>query len=191
MRHAQDHNILYDLQHGFWCQRSCKAQQADAIILDFSKAFDKVGHKRLAAKMEYYRVRGQTNAWIRGFLTNRSQTVVLQGSQSWDRSKVWRTTRISSGTMLFLFYINDLPDTLASNVCLFTDDTVVYLAIGQQRDTNTLQDDLFKMEQLEQKWGMEFHPKKCQIFSRKHNTVKFDYKLHGHTLERESKRPNI
>ncbi len=97
MRHPQVHNILYDLKHGFRGQRSCETQllgfqadimqnilqgkQADAIILDFSKAFDKVGHKRLAAKMEYHGVRGQTNAWIRGFLAYRSQTVVLQ-SQS-------------------------------------------------------------------------------------------------------------
>ncbi len=203
MRHTQDHNILYDLQHGFRGQRSCETQlsgfqadimqnilqgkQADAIILDFSKAFDKVGHKRLAAKMEYHGVGGQTNAWIRGFLADRSQTIVLQGSQSYE-------TEVKSGVpqgsvlgpCLFLFYINVLPDTLASNVCLFTDNTVVYLAIGQQQNTTTLQDDLSKLEQWEQKWGMEFHPKKCQVltFSRKQNTVTFDYKLHGHRLER-------
>ncbi len=164
-----------------------QGKQADAIIIDFSKAFDKVGHKRLAAKMEYYGVRGQINAWIRGFLADRSQTVVLQGSRSYQ-------TEVKSGVpqgsvlglCLFLFYINDLPDTLASNIRLFADDTVVYLAIGQQQDTTTLQDDLSKLKHWEQKWGMEFLPKKCQVltFSRKHNTLKFDYNLHGHTLER-------
>ncbi len=73
-----------------------------------------------------------------------------------------------------------------SNMYVFTNDTVVYLAIGQQQDTRTLQDDLSKLELWEPKWGMEFHPKKCQVltFTRKHNTVKFDYKLHGHTLKR-------
>ncbi len=202
MRHTQDHNILYDLQHGFRGQHSCETQllefqadmqnivqgkKADAIIFDFSKAFDKVSHKMLAAKMKYYGIREQTNAWIRGFLADRSQTVVLQGSQSYE-------TEVKSGVpqgsvlgpCLFLFYINDLPDTLASDVRLFADDTVAYLAIGQQQDTTTLQDDLSKLEQWKQKRDMEFHPKKCQVltFSRKHNTVKFDYKLHGHTLER-------
>ncbi len=84
MHHAQDHNILYDLQHGFRDQRSCETQllgfqadimqtivhgkQADAIICDFSKVFDKVGHKRLAAKMEYYGVRGQTMLGSGAFL---------------------------------------------------------------------------------------------------------------------------
>ncbi len=195
MRHAQDHNILYDLQHGFRGQCSCETQllgfqadimqnivqgkQADAIILDFSKAFDKVGHKRLTAKMEYYRVRRQTHTWIRGFLADRS-------SQSYEtevKSDIPQGSVL--GSCLFLFCINDLPDMLASNVCLFADNIVVYLAIGQH-NTTTLQDDLSKLEQWEQKWGMEFHPKKCQVltFSRKHNKVKFDYKLHGHTLER-------
>ncbi len=95
MRHTQYHNIQNDWQHGFRDQRSCETpllgiqadimqkivlgKQADAIIRDFYKAFDKVGHKRLAVKMKYYRVRGETNAWIRGFLADRSQIVVLQG----------------------------------------------------------------------------------------------------------------
>ncbi len=72
------------------------------------------------------------------------------------------------------------------NVRLSTDNTIVYLEIGQQQNNTTLQNDLSKLEQWEQKWGMEFHPKKCQVltFSRKHNTVKFDYNLHGHTLDR-------
>ncbi len=192
MRHTQDHNILYDLQHRFRGQRSCETQllgfQADIMqTIDFSKSFHKVCHKRLAAKMEYYGVRGQTNAWIRGFLADRSQTVVLQVSQSYEtdvKSVIPQGSVL--GPCLFLFYINDLPDTLASNIRLFADDTVVYLAIGQQQDTTTLQDDLSKLEQWEQKWGMEFHPKNCQVltFSWKHNTVKFDDKLHGYTLER-------
>ncbi len=136
MCHAQDHNILYDLQHGFGGQCSCETQllgfqadimqnivqgkQADAIILDFSMAFDKVGHKRLAAKMEYYGVRGQTNIWIRGFVADRSQTVVLQGSQSYKTEVKYVVPQGSVlGPCLFLFYINDLPDMLTSNVHLF------------------------------------------------------------------------
>jgi len=66
MGHA--HNILYPLQHGFRSRRSCETQlldmvndvvnnmqsglQTDVCVLDFSKAFDKVGHRRLTEKLK-------------------------------------------------------------------------------------------------------------------------------------------
>ena len=202
MRHADTHGLLYDLQHGFRSRRSCETQllgfqadvlrcmaegkQADAVILDFSKAFDKVGHQRLVSKMNYYGVRGRTNAWIRGFLADRKQTVILEGSRS---SEVDVTSGVPQGSVLgpclFLFYINDLPETLVCNVRLFADDTVVYLAIGQQSDANILQQDLYKLEAWGEEWGMEFHPQKCVVlnFTRKKKPLQCKYMLHGHTLE--------
>jgi hypothetical protein len=48
------------------------------VLLDFSKAFDKVPHERLLYKMEYYGIRGHMNSWIRDFLENRQQQVVLE-----------------------------------------------------------------------------------------------------------------
>ncbi len=87
MHHARDHNILYKLQHGFQDRRSCETQllgfqadilrsmadgkKTDAIVLDFSKAFDKVSHGKLVAKMKFYGVRGRTNTWIQSFLADR------------------------------------------------------------------------------------------------------------------------
>jgi hypothetical protein len=44
--------------------------QIDAILLDFSKAFDKVSHERLAAKLHHYGVRGPTLNWIKSFLAD-------------------------------------------------------------------------------------------------------------------------
>ena len=52
-------------------------EQIDLILLDFNKAFDKVPHERLLYKMEYYGIRGHMNSWIRDFLKNRQQQVVL------------------------------------------------------------------------------------------------------------------
>jgi len=67
LNHADRHNILYPLQHGLHPQRSCQTQlleivndiatnmqqglQIDLCMLDFSKAFDKVGHSRLVEKL--------------------------------------------------------------------------------------------------------------------------------------------
>jgi hypothetical protein len=62
-------------------------EQVDGILLDFSKAFDKVPHQRLLEKLSYYGVRGNLHNWIKDFLTNQKQEVVLEGKHS-SRSEV-------------------------------------------------------------------------------------------------------
>ena len=80
IKHLEQHNILYYLQHVFCHGRSCETQvleltttlqanlndrmQTDLIIMDFSKAFDKVCHTKLLAKLEYYGIRNNTLKWI-------------------------------------------------------------------------------------------------------------------------------
>ena len=95
-KHFILHNILYDLQHGFRERRSCETQliqlvedlarnmtsgkQTDLILLDFSKAFDKVNHLKLLYKLQLHGVQGKTLGWIESFLMGSSQTVVLNGN---------------------------------------------------------------------------------------------------------------
>ena len=146
MKHAEQNNILYPLQHGFRSKRSCETQllecvddltrnlengkQTDLLILDFSKAFDKVSHSLLLHKLHHYGIRGDTNAWIKAFLTDRTQVVVVEGENS-DPGKVESGVPQGSvlGPSLFLFYINDLPENLHSTVRLFADDTIAYLTV--------------------------------------------------------------
>ena len=89
MDHVRLNNILIDNQHGFRPGFSCQTQlisliedishdldnqlQTDLIMLDFSKAFDTVAHKRLMAKLHHYRVDHQVCAWIQSWLTQRTQ----------------------------------------------------------------------------------------------------------------------
>ena len=98
MRHLDVHKILHDAQHGFRKQRSCESQliltvqdlaknidnrgQTDLILLDFSKAFDKVPHKLLLYKINYYGVCNSTLWWIGDFLGGRTQQVLLEGVTS-------------------------------------------------------------------------------------------------------------
>ena len=98
MRHLDDNGILTDTQHGFRKHRSCESQlistihdlakgiedrkQTDVVLLDFSKAFDKVPHLRLLQKLDHYGIRGDTRRWIAQFLQGRDQKVLLNGQHS-------------------------------------------------------------------------------------------------------------
>ena len=155
---------------------------------NFSKAFDKVPHLRLLHKLEHYGVTGSLLTWIRGFLQGRVQTVNLEGESS-DRSSV--SSGVPQGTvlgpLLFLAYINDLPDCVSggSHVRLFADDSVIYRVINSAEDALKLQQDLDALQRWERQWLMEFHPEKCQVLqiTKRHNPVKFSYSIHGHQLE--------
>ena len=57
-------------------------EQMDAILLDFSKAFDKVSHQRLAIKLDHYGIRGNLLQCIKSFLANRTQQVLVEGHTS-------------------------------------------------------------------------------------------------------------
>ena len=98
----------------------------DLIVLDFSKAFDVVPHQRLLHKLDYYGIRGSTVLCIQNFLTTRSQKVV-DGTFS-DTAHVG--SGVPQGTVLdpilFLFYNNDLPFSVSSDVRLFADDCLLY-----------------------------------------------------------------
>ena len=67
------------------------------------------------------------------------------------------------GPLLFLLYINDLPDNLKSTVRLFADDCVMYNSIKTPQDATVLQKDLDSLSAWERKWQMQFNPQKCFV----------------------------
>ena len=148
-KHLAFESILTDCQHGFRSQRSCETQlvqffhdlvsnldralnrnhrQTDVIIRDFTEAFDKVPHMRLLYKLDYYGIRGSTHKWITSWLSGRFQKVVLDGQAS-DPVPVLSGVPQGSvlGPVLFLIFINDLPENIRSSVRLFADDYVLYI----------------------------------------------------------------
>ena len=118
-------------------------KQTDVIIMDFAQAFDKEPHRRLLFKIDHYGIRGSTHKWISSWLSERSQNVVLDGQAS-DPVPVLSGVPQGSviGPVLFLIFINDLPDNIRSSVRLFADDCVLYRNIKSPIDCQILQDDL-------------------------------------------------
>ena len=208
-KHLALDSILADCQHGFRSQRSCETQlvqfvhdiisnldgavnrghkQTDLIIMDFAKAFDKVPHRRLLHKLEYYGIRGSTHKWINSWLYGRTQQVVLDGQAS-DPVPVLSGVPQGSvlGPVLFLIFINDLLDNIRSSVRLFVDDCVLYRNIHSRQDCLTLQEDLTSLGQWEADWQMKFNIAKCHSMRvtrhQHHKQILFDYSLHNQTLE--------
>jgi len=203
MKHLEQYDILTDAQHGFRKDRSCETQliltlhglarsienneQMDVILLDFSKAFDKVPHERLLHKIKHYGIRDNILEWLRDFLSGRNQKVLVEGKESSTAPVLSGVPQGSVlGPLMFLIYINDLPEYIkSSTVRLFADDCVVYRKIKDQADGDMLQEDLDRLQQWELDWLMEFHPQKCQLLrvTNKKKQVQKEYKIHGHTLE--------
>ena len=137
-------------------------KQTDLIIMDFAKAFVIVSHRRLLYKLDYYGIRGSTHRWISSWLSSHSQQVVLDGQVS-DPVPVLSGVPqgLVLGPVLFLVFINDLPDNIRSSVCLFADDCVLYRKIYSPSDCLILQDDLDRLAQKEADWQMKFNVAKC------------------------------
>ena len=114
--------------------------------MDFAKVFDKVPHRRILYKLGYYEIRGSTHRWISSWLYSRSQQVVLDGQAS-DPVPVLSGVPQGSvfGPVLYVVFINDLPDNIRSSVRLFADDCVLYRNICSPSDCLILQDDLDRL----------------------------------------------
>ena len=204
MAHLNEHSILHDRQHGFRAMRSCETQlvtfidelagkmskgsQVDVIIMDFSKAFDRVPHKRLMHKLEYYGIQGSTLAWISSFLSSRTQRVLVAGEASGLLDVDSGVPQGSVlGPVLFLLYVNDLPASTVSPMRLFADDAILYRDIKTAEDSDLLQSDLDRVAQWEKDWLMDLNPAKCSVlrFTRCRKVHAYQYTSQGIPLKLE------
>ena len=156
-----------------WCLTRNSSEVSDVIFLDLSKAFDSVPHERLLLKLSRYGIDGQLHLWFRNFLTNRKQRVLMRGSYS-DWSPVISGVPRGSilGPVMFLIYVNNIPDIITSTAKLFADDTKIHRQINNVEDTIALQIDLTTLDLWADRWQMKFNPTKCEVMRISHNKDK-------------------
>ena len=173
-------NLLSNKQFGFIWGRSTLLQllhvldrwttildnggEVDVIFCDFQKAFDKVPHRRLLEVLKHYGFSDPLLSWIRSFLSERTQTVIVNGSKSSVhniQSGIPQGTVL--GPVLFIIYINSLPEAVAeSELFMFADDTKVFKEINNTADSEALQQDLNSMWTWSESTLLKFHPDKCK-----------------------------
>ena len=201
--YLETNNIITDTQHGFRSGRSCFTQlldhmenifqnlqdnkEVDVIYLDYAKAFDKVDHEILLAKLEKLGINGKLLQWIRDFLSNnRFQTVLINGKRSFLASVLSGVPQGSVlGPLLFLVYINDLVEAIQqSKISSFADDTKISRAIEYCKDLALLQSDLDQVIKWSIENNMDLHEDKFEVISYKINSssslkeLPFSYCLH-------------
>lgn len=170
------------------CSQMDKRRQVDAAYFDFQKAFDLVDNDMLLKKLAIVGFVPKLLNFFSCYLNNRRQYVRLNGYNSGDyftRSGVSQGSTL--GPLLFVIFINDLPDVVLTSECLlFADDLKLTLGIETEADAVTLQRDIDAVSIWSQENHLPFNNLKCKIitFTRKSQPIIVNYKLPDAPLER-------
>ena len=158
------------------------------MFLDISKAFDKVWHQGLLYKLKHNGISGNLLETLTDFLKDRKQRVVLNGqNSSWANVEARFPQGSILGLLLFLIYINHLPDNLSTNVKLFADNTSLFSVVHDIATSSSssssssscgLNYDLNRVREWAFQWKMSFNPepsKQAQEVIFTHKLQKKDY----------------
>lgn len=181
MDHMRRNNLLSKKQYGSisgrstvlqlikvidnWTEALDEGKTVDIIYCDFMRAFDRVPHERLLEKISRCGIKGNYLGWMKEFLMNRRQRVVVNGVASDWRDVISGVPQGSVlGPLLFVIYINDLPSCMenGSQIYLYADDTKIFKAIEEENDCCRLQRDLNNMKKWTEKWLLSLHPDKSR-----------------------------
>lgn len=193
LKHLQDSNILSNSQWGFsagkstvgallaatndWLDILERGMDIGAVFFDITKAFDSVPHRLLIKKLHDSGLNEYLLKWIVSYLTDRKQSVVLDGVSSDSTHALSGVPQGSVlGPLLFLVYINgvcNLPFEPSTKLVLYADDILMYRPLSSLADFNHLQNDIDILDEWTENQCLTFNPKKCKamVLSRKRNTV--------------------
>ncbi len=178
-------NLIKSSQHGFVKGKSCttnrlefmervtrevdRGKAVDVIYLDFSKAFDKVPHKKLIEKFRGKGIQGEPLRWMEKWLEDRRQRVVVNGEKSeWMEVLSGVPQGSVLGPTQFAVFIDDLEREIAKEALgvflnKFADDTKGMKVVEGEEDRAKLQRALDLLVEWAEKWGMAFNAKKCRV----------------------------
>ncbi len=178
--YLEDSNLLAQSQHGFRSNHSTvtnlieyytkvvdlldMGESVDVIFFDLKKAFDKVSHPKLLQKLGKLGIGGNILQWISSWLSGRRQRVGIDGQYSkWMPVTSGVPQGSVLGPLLFLVFINDLPEGIKNAIGIFADDTKLMSASSNNEDVRVLQEDIDKLHAWSIKWQMEFSATKCSV----------------------------
>jgi hypothetical protein len=198
-------NHIAPEQHGFVRRRSTvtnlaeftndiayhidNKQQVDTIYTDFAKAFDSVNHSLLLHKIKGYGISGKLYELLESYLSERTQTVVMDGSRSTTENVTSGVPQGSIlGPLLFTLYVNDIPKCFKSSKCLmYADDLKIYRTINNVQECLLLQTDLDNLNVWCSIWKLHLNISKCKVLTftnKKKNVTSSCYYMNSTMLER-------
>ena len=195
IKHITENELATQKQHGFtkgkstttnllevmnvWSEALMHGIPVDVLYLDFRKAFDTVPHLRLLKQINSFGITSKASGWIQAFLSNRTQKVRVNGSESqWTPVVSGIPQGSILGPILFSLFVNDMPKDIQSLISLFADDTKIHLPLISDDSSNQLQDDLWTLEAWTTTMQMKFHPKKCKVMHIGRTNKNKDYFMH-------------
>ena len=163
------HNIYSALDSG---------DEVHGVFLDFSKAFDKVWHTGLLYKLKRYGVAGNILELIKSYLKNRKQRVLVNNTESsWLEITAGVPQGSVLGPLLFLIYINDICNSIESDLFLFADDCSLFQKVNcnRRKAAKILNRDLAKISKWCRDWLLTLSPSKSAtiLFSRKNKILPY------------------
>jgi hypothetical protein len=130
----------------------------------FQKAFDKVPHTRLLAKLASFGIKERVYNWIENWLVDRKQRVLLNCSfTEWtsDTSGVPQGSVL--GHLLFIMFVNDIDNSVLSHLLKFADDTKLFRCIAHPDGVDMLRDDLRSLYEWSEDWQTLFNIDKSKV----------------------------
>ena len=196
VEYMESNSFLSECQYGFiakrswttnllavldrWTESLDRRTPVDVVYLDLSKAFDSVPHHSLLLKLKSYGTGSSLLAWIKDVLLGRRQRVGVNGTYSgWPPVTSGVPQGSVLGPVLFVIFINDLPNIVNSLCQMYADDTKVFVKV-EKESIAKLQQDLDMLVEWADCWQLRFNADKCKVLHLGQNNPKQTYSMKQH-----------
>ena len=145
-----------------WTDAIDQGSTMDVTYFNFEKAFNTVPHSGLLTKLQGYNKHSKAAEWVRQFLkdTRRQRVVIKDTNSDWGKLTSGIPQGSALGPILFVLFINDLPDDILSSIVMFADDTKLWSKVNNTEDRVSLQFYIEKLVTWSNDWQLSFNADK-------------------------------